>query len=278
MTSDAGPFTVAVTGAARGIGYETARQLAARGHRVAIGDRDGDLAEAAAARIGELARGYRLDVASREEFGRWLDAVERDLGPLDVLINNAGIAPVASKVAGQDPEAVKATLDVNLGGVINGTLEAILLMEPRGRGQVINISSLAGLIGVPGLAAYAASKHGVIGFTESVRAEYRRSGIQFTCVLPGPTATRMMDGTRSSPVVKLTRPEDLAARIAGTVGRRCDRFAYPRLDGLFARISGNLPPAAGQWLQRLVRADRIYTDIHPVARDGYESWLDREQR
>ncbi len=277
MTVGKGPLTIAITGAARGIGLETARLLALRGHRVAIGDLDGELAEAAAGRIGESARGYLLDVVDRDGFAAWLSEVEADLGPLDVLINNAGIAPVSARVAEQEPAIVRATIDVNLGGVINGTLEAIRLMERRHSGQIINISSLAGLIGVPGLAAYAAAKHGVIGFTESVRAEYRGSGIQLTCILPGPTATRMMDGTRSSPVVKLTPPEVLAARIAGTVGTDRDRLVNPRFDGLFARLTGNLPPAIGQWLQRLVRADRIYTDIDPAARMRYDDWLDREE-
>lgn len=268
-----GPLTVGITGAARGIGLETARLLAARGHRVEIGDLDGELAAAAAAGIGPAARGGPLDVTDRDGFAGWLAGIEAERGPLDVLINNAGIAPTAPRSAAQDPAILRATIEVDLIGVINGTLEAIRLMEPRRRGQIINVSSLAGLVGVPGLAAYAAAKHGVVGFTESVRAEYRDAGIQLTLVLPGPAATRMMDGTRRSPAVKLTPAATVAARIADAVGTRRDRLTHPRFDGLFSRLAGALPPAAGRRLSRLVGADRIYTEVDPAARSGYERWL-----
>ncbi len=276
MSLPTGPLTIAITGAARGIGLETARILAARGHRLALADLDTDPMEDAISGFGSTAFAHGLDVRDREAFADWLAAAERELGPLDVLINNAGIAPTAPLAFEQDPGMIRRIIEINLLGTINGTLEAVKLMLPRGRGQIINIASLAGLMGVPGLAAYAASKHGVVGFTESIRAESRGSGLQLTLVLPGPTATRMMDGTRTGPVVKLVPPRELATKIAGTVGTDRARIANPVLDGLLARLAGSLPPAASLRLSKLLRADRIYTRIDSDARSGYSAWLDRE--
>lgn len=278
MSLPEGPLTVAVTGAARGIGLETARLLAGRGHRLALADLDRELVLEAAGDLGEPATGTALDVCDRAAFSRWLATVEAELGPVDVLINNAGIAPAAPRAIDQDPELIERIIRINLLGVIHGTIEGVRLMQPRRRGQVINISSLAGLMGVPGLAAYSAAKHGVIGFTESIRAEQRGSGIDFCVVMPGPVATRMMDGTSSSPAVKLMAPEQLAARIAGLVGTGRARLATPPLDGALARLSALLPPAAAIRLSRLLRVDRIYTDVDAGSRAGYSDWLRRDSR
>lgn len=275
MSLPEGPLTIAITGAARGIGFETAKILAGSGHRLALSDLDGDEVDEAAARIGPSARGSRLDVRDREAFAAWLGETEDRLAPLDVLINNAGIAPTAPRAEEQDPAITERIIGVNLLGTINGTLEAVSLMRPRRRGQVINIASLAGLMGVPGLAAYAASKHGVIGFTESIRAECRGSGLDFCVVMPGPTATRMMSGARTGPVVKLVPAEELAARVAASVGSDRARLANPPLDGALARLVGMLPPRVAIRLSRLLRIDRIYTDVDAEARAGYSAWLTR---
>lgn len=266
-------LTIAITGAARGIGRETARVLAAAGHRLALADIDETEVTETADELGPPARGMVLDVRERAAFAAWLDDVETSLGPLDVLINCAGIAPTAPQAVDQDPELIDRVIAVNLVGTINGTLEAVRLMLPRRRGQVINIASLAGLMGVPGLAAYSASKHGVIGFTESIRAETRGTGLDFCVVMPGPVATRMMDGTRTGPAVSLAPPERLARKIAGLVGSDRARLATPALDGALARLAGALPPAAAMRLSRLLRVDRIYTRVDPEQRATYAEWL-----
>lgn len=277
MTLPNRTLTIAITGAARGIGRETARILVGRGHRLALADIDAEAVGETAAGLGEPVRAAGLDVTDRDRFAAWLNEIESGFGPLDVLINNAGIAPTAPKVVDQDPDMIRRIIEINLLGAVNGTIEAVRLMAPRRRGQVINIASLAGLMGVPGLAAYAASKHGVIGFTESIRAEQRGSGIDFCVVMPGPTATRMMDGTSSAPTVKLMPPERLAARIADLVGTGRARLATPPLDGALARLAGALPPAAAMRLSRLLRVDRIYTDVDAGRRAGYTDWLNRER-
>ena len=129
---------------------------------------------------------------------------------------------------------------------MNRTIEAIRLMEPRRKGQVVNVASLAGIIGVKGLAAYPHPSSVLVGFTESIRLEFADKGIKLTCVMPGPVDTRMMDGTSSSPLVSMLAPEEMATGIADAVttgqnrGSRCrDRAGcWP------ARFSA-LPPAIG---------------------------------
>ncbi len=267
--------TIVITGAARGIGLATAAILAGRGNRIVMSDIDGELAAEKAAELGERATGHGLDVTDRDAFRAHLEMVESEFGPIDVLINNAGIASASPNILDQDPEITERTIDINLKGVMNGTIEAIRLMEPRRRGHVVNVASLAGVMGVPGLAAYAASKFGVVGFTESVRMEFSDKGLVFTCVMPGPVATGMMDGTSSSPIVSMLSPEEMAAGIASAVESGRPRVALPRSSYLLARLTSILPPTFGIKLGRWTRIDRIYTDVNPAARADYEQRIRR---
>jgi len=262
--------TIVITGAARGIGLATARILAGRGNRIVMSDRDGELAAAEAAKLGESASGFELDVTDRDAFRRLLETVEEEIGPVDVLINNAGIASASPNILEQDPATTDRTIDINLKGVMNGTIEAVRLMEPRRQGQIVNISSLAGLMGVPGLAAYAASKFGVIGFTESVRMEFDQAGLVFTCVMPGPVDTGMMHGTSKSPLVTLLSPDEMAVGIADAVESGKERVSLPRSSWFLARLTSILPPGVGIKLGRWTRIDRVYTDVDRVARAEYE--------
>ena len=147
--------TVAITGGARGIGYQTAKELIRRGHRVAIGDVDEARAKEAADELGVKVV-TRLDVTDPDSFRDFLDLVERDLGPLDVLINNAGIMPTGH--AHEEDDAVtRRQVEINVLGVIFGTKLALQRMLPRGAGHIINTASLAGELAVPGLATYCGS-------------------------------------------------------------------------------------------------------------------------
>src|SRR3954452_18360733 len=126
---------VAITGGTRGIGRATAAALAKAGARVAIGGTDAPRAESVAAELGHGVRGYRVDVTSRPSFAAFLDAVERDLGPLDVLVNNAGIMPVKPFLEESDVAAIRL-FDINVHGVMFGMKEALPRMRARGRGHV----------------------------------------------------------------------------------------------------------------------------------------------
>ncbi len=266
---DSSNRVVVITGAARGIGAATARLLAGQGARVAVADIDGDPAKALAAELGPDCCGYRLDVSDRLACDEFIDRVETELGPIDVMINNAGIAMAAPQVTAQEIEVIEKTIDVNLKGVIYGTLAAVKKMKPRGRGAVINVASLAGVMGVPGLAAYSASKFGVVGFTEGIRAELEGSGISFTVVMPGPVETDMMVGTRSAPLIRLVKPEVLAAAIAGAIESGKARVAVPRSTGAYVRLMSILPPKTAIRVNRMIDMDRVYTEVDPSARAEY---------
>lgn len=264
-----------ITGAARGIGLATASMLARRGDRVAMSDLDEELVRAEAAKLGERAEGFGLDVTGRQAFRAHLEQVEAEIGPIDVLVNNAGIAPASRNILDLDPAMADRTIEINLKGVMNGTTEAIRLMEPRGRGQIVNIASLAGLIGVPGLAAYAASKFGVVGFTESVRLEFADAGLRFTCVMPGPVDTGMMSGTASSPLVSLLEPDRMAEGIVAAIDSGRPRMAMPRSSYLLSRLTSVLPPGFARRVGHWMKIDRIYTEADPQQRAGYEQRIQR---
>ena len=156
--------------------------MAAADVRVVVSDVDGQAATATAELIGGQARAVRLDVADRPAFTAALDHVEHTLGPLDILINNAAVLPV-SPLADEPDTATTRQLEVNLHGVIHGTREAVRRMRPRGTGHIINVSSAAGVSGLPGAATYSATKYGVIGLSEAVRAELRGTGLDISYVV-----------------------------------------------------------------------------------------------
>ena len=153
---------VAITGGARGIGEATARAIVAKGGKVAIGDLDVELAQKTAGVLGGGTIALELDVTRRDSFESFISQVEERLGPLDVLINNAGIMPIGPFVD-EDDATARRMIDINLHGVIFGTKLAIPGMVRRGSGHIVNIASQAGKGGFPGGATYCATKHAVVG-------------------------------------------------------------------------------------------------------------------
>jgi NAD(P)-dependent dehydrogenase (short-subunit alcohol dehydrogenase family) len=207
---------VAITGAGRGIGRATAAALAAKGARIAVADLDAAAAEQAATELGPDHAGIAVDVTDAAAFTAFLDDVERRLGPIDVLINNAGIMPV-TPLAEEDDASVTRQLELNLHAVIRGTQEAIRRMVPRRSGHIVNIASLAGRSGFPNLATYCATKHGVVGLSEAVRAELRGTGVEISVVMPGLVRTELIAGLKDARGVKTLAPEDVANEIVSAL-------------------------------------------------------------
>ena len=261
---------VAVTGAARGIGRATAAALARRGARLAIGDLDEGAATRAAIDVGGDAIGCQLDVTDRDSFTRFLDTVEERLGPLDVLVNNAGIM-VVGPLAAARPGAASKVIDVNVKGVMWG----MQLAAPRLRkgGQIVNVVSSAAWVAPPALAAYAASKHAARGLTDAVRDELRRDGIAVTGVYPGVVQTDLAVGTRAARGSKMIAPEEVAEAIARAVERPRPEVFVPRELGALLRTYQALPPRGRALLARAFGLSDLYASVDPATRAEYEASL-----
>ena len=217
MTGIAGK-TALVTGGTRGIGHAIAKALAGAGAKVAICGRDGAKAEAAAAALGGGVRGYACDVADPAQVEKLLEAVEKDLAPVDVLVNNAGITKdnLLFRIAADDWDAV---LDTNLKAAFLLTKLAARGMIKRRWGRIINITSVVGLTGNKGQANYAASKAGLIGLTKSVAKELASRNVLVNAVAPGYIATEMTEAISEEmkqalqaaiPLGRLGQGEDIA--------------------------------------------------------------------
>ncbi|MGH2890987.1 MAG: SDR family oxidoreductase, partial [Solirubrobacteraceae bacterium] len=260
---------VAITGAARGIGRATAAALIAQGARVAIGDIDAPLAQSAAAELGHGTVGLPLDVTERASFDGFLTEAERSLGPLDVLVNNAGIMPIGPFVQESDATAERI-VDINVNGVILGSKLALERFTPRGRGHLVNVASVAGKIGFPGGATYSASKHAVVGLSEALRAELRGSGVDVSIVMPVVVNTELGAGLRRSRGIRVVEPEDVAAAIVEALRTgRVDVYVPRSVQYLF-RSAPILPRPVSEFVVRLLKGDRVLVDPDHGRRASYE--------
>jgi short-subunit dehydrogenase len=253
---------VAVTGGGRGIGLATVQALAASGARVAAGDLDGGRAMRAG---GEL--GAPLDVSSRQSFSAFLGTVEDRLGPIDVLVNNAGVLHVGPFLD-EDDEWTRRQIDVNLHGVILGCKLALPAMVERGSGHVVNVASAAAKIGVPREAVYAASKHAVLGLSESLRGELRGSGVELSVVMPGLVRTELASGTLKGSLV--LEPDAVARAIVATIARPRFDVYVPRAYGSLNVLGALLPRRARELLLRAAGAERATARTTPEQRAAYE--------
>lgn len=260
---------IVITGGARGIGLATAKALHGLGAKVAIGDVDEAKLKESATDLGLDVYG-KLDVTDPESFTAFLDDVERQLGPLDVLINNAGIMP-AGKVIDEPDRVTRRILDINVYGVILGSKLAAQRMVPRRAGHVINIASLAGESPTPGLATYCASKYAVVGFTDSARIEYRDTGVHFSAVLPTFTNTELVAGTSGAKLLKNAEPEDIADAIVGLIAKPARRVAVTRAAGIVVASMKFIPRSTGEFIARKLGLEHVFLeDVDTAARKAYE--------
>ncbi|WP_067820409.1 SDR family oxidoreductase [Nocardia inohanensis] len=261
---------VVITGGARGIGLATATALQALGARIAIGDIDETTVKESGAARGFEVYG-KLDVTDQQSFTAFLDEVEQRLGPIDVLVNNAGIMPTGRLVDEPD-QVTHRILDINVYGVILGSKLALARMLPRGRGHVINIASLAGETHIPGLATYNASKHAVLGFTDTLREEYRGTGLRFSSVLPTLTKTELGSGVTAPKLLRPAEPEEIADAIAKLIVEPKSKVRVTAVAGIIAQVVGLLPEAVGDAIGRALGAQNAFLDdVDSDARKAYEN-------
>ena len=198
MTSSKG--LAAVTGAGSGLGAAIARRLATDGYAVAAIDLNEQSARETANAI-EAARGkarpYRADASRAAELDAAISAAVGALGPLEVMVNNAGILDGYFDVDEMDEALWRRVIDIDLTGVFLGAKRALAEMLPRGRGRIVNMASVAGLNGTGGGAAYIAAKHGVVGLTRQMAVRYAARGINVNCVCPGPIVTNLRKNSQA---------------------------------------------------------------------------------
>jgi NAD(P)-dependent dehydrogenase (short-subunit alcohol dehydrogenase family) len=261
---------VAITGGARGIGRATAAALIAQGARVAIGDIDAALAEQTADELRGGTIGLALDVTDRASFAAFLDQVEDRLGPLDVLINNAGIMPIGPFVEESDATAERM-IDINLVGVIYGSKLALERFVPRRRGHLVQIASAAGKMGFAGGVTYCATKHAVVGLSEGLRAELRDTGVQISVVMPVVVNTELGSGLPETRGFKAVQPEDVAGEIVEALQTGRFEVYVPRSLNGMVRFGALMPRRTLDAIGRLLKGDQVLTHPDHVARAAYEA-------
>ncbi len=213
-----------ITGGAGGLGRAVGLRLAKGGAKVALWDIGEEALKSAVKEIkaaGGEARGYVVDVtdarAVREAAGR----VREDLGPVDILDNNAGIVN-SGDFLDTSEDQFRLSIDVNLKSYLWCTKEFLPGMITRGSGHLIMIASASGLLAVPGLAIYSATKHAVVGFSEALRLELRKkgvSGVGMTIVCPSYISTGMFEGAKPPLLTRWLTPDGVAERIISAVRR-----------------------------------------------------------
>ncbi|MFI6428811.1 SDR family oxidoreductase [Rhodococcus oryzae] len=260
---------VLITGAGRGIGRATAHAMAARGATVAVTDLDRGAADEVAAEIGSAARAYTLDVRTRASWDACVTAVTADLGPIDILVGNAGVMPVAAFLDEPD-EIGETTLDVNVWGLIHGMRAVAPAMIARGRGHIVNVASLAGKIAIPGLAVYNASKFAAVGLSSTARLEFAEAGVSVSTVLPSAVRTTLTSGLPLGKGLPTVDPEDIAAAVVRTLSTRRAQTPVP---GYLAALDVGLalaPEPLITLVRRLIGGNRAVTSVDPAGRADYE--------
>lgn len=261
---------VAITGAARGIGLAIATAAKAAGARIAISDIDEAQLHSAAREIDADYAG-KLDVTDPDAFREFLTATEAMLGPVDALVNNAGIMPTGPFLEASD-NLIRRVIEINTLGLIFGTKAALELMVPRGTGHIVNLCSTMGETAVPGLAVYNASKAATVMFTDSARLEHRKSGVLFTAILPGTVGTELAAGLTNPPGVRVATPDEVAAAVVTAIasGRSTSRVYIPALFGAITRSSALMPKSLHEAVLRLLGSDTaILQPKNPAARAAY---------
>jgi NAD(P)-dependent dehydrogenase (short-subunit alcohol dehydrogenase family) len=258
--------TALVTGAARGIGLETARLLHGRGASVTLTDLDSDEVGAAAAGIGERALGLAGDATDRDSLERAVDATVERFGGLDVVVANAGIAPPPRTIGSMDPEAFERVVEVDLLGVYR-TVHAALPQIARRGGQVVVVASLYAFANGALASPYAVSKAAVEQLGRALRIELAPHGGGATVVYPGFADTRMVRDAFADPVaggleelaprfvMRRITPALVGERIVAGIERRAPRVIVPRWYAIYSALRGIINPLfdAGMARDRRVR-------------------------
>jgi NAD(P)-dependent dehydrogenase (short-subunit alcohol dehydrogenase family) len=237
---------VLITGAASGIGAAAARIAVADGHRVVIADIDVDAAKSLAAELAPQASAVELDVRDAHSWSQAFDAAEAEFGPVEVLINNAGIIHTghARTLTVQQHRDV---VEVNLLGPITGVRTALDRMGVSRPGHIITVCSMTSFLPLPGYATYAGTKHALRAFHHSVAIEERRGPLTFSIIHPPSTRTPMLAKEMADPTMavafaeKAHSPEAVARVIIDAIAGKPVEVVFPPVAGRLQRLAGSWP-------------------------------------
>jgi NAD(P)-dependent dehydrogenase (short-subunit alcohol dehydrogenase family) len=240
--------TAVVTGAGSGLGRAIAAELVARGYRVHVTDVDAGAADRVAAEMGGEARGSALDVRDEAACRGLAESIGRT-GSLDLWVNNAGVF-FSGPPWEQSAELRQTMLDVNVTGLMNGTIAALGPMRRAGRGHIVNVVSLAGIVAAPGEVAYSASKHAAMAFTLGTLFDLRRSGekkVRLSAVCPDGIWTPMLEDKLDDPDAapsfsgRLLTADEVAREVGKLTERPRPILIVPRWRGPFLRVVDLFP-------------------------------------
>ena len=268
--------TAVVTGASRGIGVHIARALAEQGVNVSLAARSESDLEVVCKEmtaLGVKAIATKCDVSDAADRARLIERTEAELGPSDILVNNAGIE-TAARFETADPDDLVHTLEVNLVAAMLLTRAVLPGMLDRKRGHIVNIASGAGKVGVPFAVAYATSKHGLVGFTSSLRCEYLKSPVGFSVVCPGfVTETGMYarwedHGAKAPKLVGRSTPDKVAQVVVRCIQKNRGEALVNTLPVRPLIVLFNIAPQIGPRVMKLLGYTRTFERVTELAGRG----------
>ncbi|MCX4695618.1 SDR family oxidoreductase [Streptomyces sp. NBC_01408] len=259
-----------ITGAGRGLGQAIARRLHRDGYQLVLGDVDGPRVRAAAAELGHQHTAVEADVTDLGASDDMATAAMERHGRLDVWVNNAGVMPLG-RLHSQAPDVLAYTCEVNLGGVVRGSLAALEHMRPQGSGHIVNIASITAVKPLAGFAVYGATKAAVVSFSQSLRRELRHDSIHVTAVLPYMITTAMTPGIEPRLLCPL-EPAHVAEAVARAITKPRACIYVPRTSRFLSWAAG-LPQRVQDITDNALRMDDVASGAGTRARTDYDAEL-----
>lgn len=243
------PQAVAViTGGASGLGQAVALKLAAQGKRIVLVDNNAETGRATQAqlqKLGAVVHFVHADVSQAEQVKHYVDAAVEHFGRIDLFFNNAGISGPGTPFVDNSIEQIDEVLNINLRGALYGLKYVLEVMLKQGGGNIVNMASSAGLVGIEGVGTYSATKHGIAGITKTIAVENAKDGIRINAVAPGATETPLIKAYREAhpdivarneaaiPQQRFGTPEEVAELVVFLFSD-----AAPHINGVIVPIDG----------------------------------------
>ncbi|MFQ5709854.1 MAG: SDR family NAD(P)-dependent oxidoreductase [bacterium] len=250
--------TALITGAARGIGQATAIELAQAGaHIFGMDLRLEDLQDTAelVQKVGRKFQGFACDITDESTTRKMVAEAQKFNTGFHVLVNNAGVLPSGPFVE-QDFDIWRKTVEINLIGLMTVTHATLPYFLSKNQGHIVNIASIAGKFGTEGVAAYAASKHGVVGFSSALRAELRDTNIGVSWICPSMANTRIAEGVPDHFLTPLVQPEDVARAVRRAIETNAGEVFVPKRVRFVVSILPSLAPDLSRLILKWSKASQ----------------------